>query len=671
MHNGTRVRRNDVAMKNNCPAHNKKNTRENMKQVLSLCICVMMTAITFAQNIEKQAPQGFDSLRTDIPHGKIDTITYASATVGTNRRAIIYTPPGFSKKNKYSVLYLLHGIGGDEKEWLNGGKPQVILDNLNAQNKLEPMIVVMPNGRAMKDDRAGGNVFDSARVQAFATFEKDLLNDLIPFIEKKYPVYTDREHRAVAGLSMGGGQSLNFGLGNLDKFAWIGAFSAAPNTKLPQQLVPDAAKAKQQLKLLWISCGDADGLISFSKRTHDYLMVHDVPHIYYIEPGVHDFKVWKNGLYMFSQFLFKPVDVSTFSKYTVLGTPAATNIRNAKYPQILPDSRVVFRVKAPDAQKVQIDLAKKYDLQKDTGGYWIGTTDSVSEGFHYYSLLIDGVAVADPSSEAFYGMGRMASGIEIPFKGQDYYAMKEVPHGDIRIKNYYSVVTNSWRLLYIYTPPGYDENTNEKYPVLYILHGGGEDERGWATQGKTDLILDNLIAAHKAKPMLIVMPDANLGAGGLSSNGIESSLKMFEAEMKRSIIPFVEKNYRTLNDANNRALAGLSLGGLHTLYTGINNTDMFSYLGIFSSGWILPMLNNTANAQYDFMKKNEATISNNLKQFWIAMGGQEDIAYKNCQIMLGKLDELGIKHTYYEYPGGHTWPVWRNNLYTFAPLLFK
>ena len=163
-----------------------------------LLVCIYQG---YSQNILMQAPPGFDSLRTEIQHGKIDTISYESKTVGTNRRAIIYTPPGFSKKNKYPVLYLLHGIGGDEKEWLNGGKPQVILDNLYAENKIEPMIVVMPNGRAMKDDRAGGNVFDSAKVAAFATFEKDLLNDLIPFIEKKYPVLTDREHRAIVGLS--------------------------------------------------------------------------------------------------------------------------------------------------------------------------------------------------------------------------------------------------------------------------------------------------------------------------------------------------------------------------------------------------------------------------------------------------------------------------------------
>ncbi|MBK5272617.1 MAG: esterase family protein, partial [Bacteroidia bacterium] len=197
------------------------------------------------------------------------------------------------------------------------------------------------------------------------------------------------------------------------------------------------------------------------------------------------------------------------------------------------------------------------------------------------------------------------------------------------------------------------------------------DQRGWATQGKTDLIIDNLIAEKKAKPMLVVMPDANLGSGGFSSDGIENSLKMFERELKQAVIPFVEKSYRTLNDAGSRALAGLSLGGLHTLFTGINNTDMFSYLGVFSSGWILPMLSKTADTQYENMRSNTDMINNNLKAFWIAIGGKEDIAYSNCQVILGKLDELKIKHTYTEYPGGHTWPVWRNNLFNFAQILFK
>jgi enterochelin esterase-like enzyme len=292
------------------------NQRIKMKKLFCVLTCfAALGAIGYSQDIVKQAPAGFDSVRADILHGKIDTITYTSTTVGTTRRAVVYTPPGYSPKKKYPVFYLLHGIGGDEKEWLNGGRPQVILDNLFAAKRVEPMLVVMPNGRAMKDDRAVGNVFDSAKVQAFATFEKDLLNDLIPYIEKNFPVYTDREHRAIAGLSMGGGQALNFGLGNLDRFAWVGGFSSAPNTKGPEELVPDPEAAKRKVKLLWISCGDKDGLLRFSERTHTYLSQNGVPHIYYIEPGVHDFKVWKNGLYMFSQLIFKPVDTATFSRY--------------------------------------------------------------------------------------------------------------------------------------------------------------------------------------------------------------------------------------------------------------------------------------------------------------------------------------------------------------------
>ncbi len=617
------------------------------------------------------ASRGFDSVRQAISHGRIDSAMYKSASVGTNRRVLIYTPPGFSKTKKYPVLYLLHGIGGDEKEWLTGGGPQIILDNLYADGKVKPMIVVMPNGRAMKDDRPVGNIFDSAKVQAFAFFEKDLLNDLIPFIEKHYPVYRDKDHRAIAGLSMGGGQSLNFGLGNIDKFAWIGAFSAAPNTKPPEQLIPDVHKVRSGIKLIWISCGASDGLMSFSFRTHDFLLRNNIPHIYFTEPGVHDFKVWKNGLYMFSQLLFKPVDTATFSGYPVVGAPATTNIRSAEYPQVFPDHRVSFRLKAPAAASVQVDLGKKYEMLRDSSGFWNVTTDSIGEGFHYYSIIIDGVAVCDPSSESFYGMGRMASGIEIPFSGGGYYALKNVPHGSVRMENYYSPVTNSWRQIYIYTPPGYNSDSAKKFPVLYLLHGGGEDERGWAMQGKANLILDNLIADGKATPMIIAMPDANVGEGGFSSAGLEKSLKILEKEMKEVIVPYVEKNFRASPQSDRRALAGLSLGGLHTLYTGIYNTDMFSYLGVFSSGWILPMMEKTAGAQYAFLKDNAGKINRNIKTFWISEGGQEDIAFKNGKLMLENLGQLKINYQYYEYPGGHTWPVWRNDLYTFSQLLFR
>jgi enterochelin esterase-like enzyme len=249
------------------------------------------------------APAGFDQKRDGVAHGKLELVEYDSKSVGNERKMFIYTPPGYSAANKYPVLYLLHGIGGDETEWPKNGAPEVILDNLLADGKLVPMIVVMPNGRAQSNDRAEGDVFASA--PAFGKFDQDLLKDIIPFVEAKYSVKTDRESRALAGLSMGGGQSLNFGLGNLDTFAWVGGFSSAPNTKPPEQLVPNPQEATRNLKLLWLSCGDQDGLINISQRVHLYLKEKNVTHIWHVESGKHDFNVWKNDLYLLSQRLFR------------------------------------------------------------------------------------------------------------------------------------------------------------------------------------------------------------------------------------------------------------------------------------------------------------------------------------------------------------------------------
>ena len=274
-----------------------------MKKMICTMLCVFSASLV--AQAQQTAPQGFDVERKLTSTGKIDSLVYPSKTVGVKRKALIYTPPGYSAAKKYPVLYLLHGIGGDEREWFRHGSPQVIFDNLYAEGKMEPMLVIMPNGRAMEDDRAGGNVMAPDRVAAFSTFEKDLLDDLIPFVEKQFSVIKDREHRAIFGLSMGGGQALNFGLGHIDTFAWVGGFSSAPNTKMPQELLPVPKEAKDKLKLLWISCGDQDGLLNISRRTHEYLSEHGVPHIYYLESGGHDFNVWRNDLYNVSQLLFK------------------------------------------------------------------------------------------------------------------------------------------------------------------------------------------------------------------------------------------------------------------------------------------------------------------------------------------------------------------------------
>jgi enterochelin esterase-like enzyme len=250
-----------------------------------------------------EPPAGFDAKRDGIPHGRLEMVTYDSKSVGTTRKMQVYTPPGYSKDKKYPVLYLLHGIGGDETEWQRFASPDVLLDNLIADGKAAPMIVVMPNGRAQANDRAEGDVFRSA--PAFAAFEADLLKDVIPTIESRYSVHADREHRALAGLSMGGGQSLNFGLAHLDTFAWVGGFSSAPNTKPAKDLVPDPAAAKSKLKLLFLSCGKKDGLMRVSQGVHAYLKENEVPHVWHVDDNAHDPPHWKNTLYHFVQRIFR------------------------------------------------------------------------------------------------------------------------------------------------------------------------------------------------------------------------------------------------------------------------------------------------------------------------------------------------------------------------------
>ena len=251
-----------------------------------------------------EAPEGFDAEREGIERGTVELVEYKSTTVGTVRKCNVYLPPKYDASKKYPVLYLLHGIGGDEFEWLNGGAPDKIMDNLYADGKAAEMIVVMPNGRAQENDRAEGNVY--AGSAAFANFEYDLINDLIPFIEDKYSVIADKAHRALAGLSMGGGQSLNFGLGHMDVFAFVGGFSSAPNTMPAAALIPDVAKTKAENALLWMVCGSEDGLMYNSANLKAFCEENDVPCTLIKYPGEgHNFVVWKYGLYNFAQLIFK------------------------------------------------------------------------------------------------------------------------------------------------------------------------------------------------------------------------------------------------------------------------------------------------------------------------------------------------------------------------------
>ena len=253
------------------------------------------------------APSGFDASRAGGMQGRVEVFEYDSTVTGARRKAVVYLPPGYSSERKYPVLYLLHGIGGNEREWSGHVHADVIVDNLVADGKAAEMIVVMPNGRALADDRTPppDKTFSPQNAEGFAKFERDLLDCLIPAIQAKYSASTNREQRALAGLSMGGGQTLNFGLRHLDTFAWLGGFSSAPNTKPPAELVPDPAIARERLKLLYLSCGNKDGLINVSQRLHVYLKEKDVPHVWNVDDHGHDRETWASNLYHFAQRIFK------------------------------------------------------------------------------------------------------------------------------------------------------------------------------------------------------------------------------------------------------------------------------------------------------------------------------------------------------------------------------
>ena len=645
-------------------------------------------------------PDGFDIRREGIDHGKLETVEYDSTTVGLKRKAQVYTPPGYSKSQKYPVLYLLHGIGGDENEWARGGSPDVILDNLYAEKKAVPMIIVLPNGRAAKDVTARDPI--PKQSPAFAAFEKDLLIDLIPFIEKTYSVKTDRESRALAGLSMGGGQALNFGLNNLDTFAWVGGFSSAPNTKPPGDLIKDPVEAAKKLRLLYIICGDQDGLSRISQGVHDMLDEKKVPHIYQVVPGGrHDFKVWKSGLYHFSQLLFReheqggektdqsPPEKTAPDTSGDESKPASTNVNNSAYPRIHSDLRITLQLKAPEAKKVQVvgnfGLGKggPWEMQRGDGGIWTVTTPPVIAGFHYYTLSVDGLVINDPASDIFFGTGKPTSGIEIPENGVDFYHVKDVPHGEVRARWYKSNVTGQVRHCMIYTPPDYDADSNNRYPVLYLQHGAGEDETGWSKQGHVNFILDNLIAAGKAKPMIVVMDNGSVGgaaansqsgaaatpasqpaatppaSGGRRGRGFGDFANTFGKILIEETVPMIDANYRTLADQPHRAMAGLSMGGMQTRQITLANLDKFSHIGIFSGGSIAPT---------DIT--GLATFKQKVRIVFVSYGSRENGATGKANAEA--LQQAGIKSIFYESPNtAHEWQTWRRSLYQFAPLLFQ
>lgn len=353
--------------------------------------------------------------------------------------------------------------------------------------------------------------------------------------------------------------------------------------------------------------------------------------------------------------------------------PSSVNQPGKQYPQVNSEGRVRVSIPAPEAHKVQLDIGGvKYDLRKDEKGVWTGESAPQVEGFHYYQLNVDGASVPDPGSLYFYGASRWGSAIEIPAPDQDIYAIKDVPHGLVSQKTYFSKVTNSWRRCFVYTPAEYDKNTTKRYPVLYLQHGSGEDETGWPTQGKANFILDNLIAAGKAVPMIIVMDNGY--AVKASQAAPSRGAFPFEDVLIGEIIPMIDASFRTLPDRDHRAMAGLSMGANQTITITMNNLDKFSYIAGFSGTSNYPRTDVIDPATFmggKFM--DGAALNKKIKLLWLGLGTEEPAPFPgSVKAFRNMLEKQGVKYTYYESKGtAHEWLTWRRDLHQFASLIFK
>jgi enterochelin esterase-like enzyme len=374
--------------------------------------------------------------------------------------------------------------------------------------------------------------------------------------------------------------------------------------------------------------------------------------------------------------------------------PSSLNQSGKPYPAVNSEGRARFRITAAQAQSVRVGLGGRggTPLTKSADGTWTGTTPPLDEGFHYYSITIDGAEIPDPNTLYFYGASRWGSGIEIPAKDQDFYAVKNVPHGQLRQNLYFSTITNATRRCFVYTPPDYEKETAKKYPVLYLQHGSGEDETGWGVQGHANMILDNLIADKRAVPMIIVMENgyanrvpagdaasAGGAAGGRGTTGRGGApggggMSAFEDVLIKEVIPMIDANYRTLSDREHRAMAGLSMGANQTIQITMNNLDKFAYIAGFSGTSNYPSTAEIDPATFMNGKfKDGAAINKQIKLFWLGLGTKEPSPFPgSVGAFKTMLDKVGVKYVYYESPGtAHEWLTWRRDLYQFAPLLFR
>lgn len=632
----------------------------------------------------------------DVPHGEVQIRKYGSSVNSHLKSCYVYLPPSYGKdaEKTYPVLYVQHGVGENETGWIWSGKLNFIMDNLIAENKCKEMIVVMCSGYSFEPD--------TDPVFYPGDFDRELTSDCIPYIERNFAVKKGRKNRAMAGLSLGSVQACLTVLKHQDMFSYLGVFSGLGDDSL------DIIKENKSLpmELIFLSCGKGEeGLKAKQEEYKKTLDSSSVPCVHKSYEGYHEWHVWRESLRDFAIKIFNapeeqstepvfnttqvktpkeqldaqtingnimffdPIYKKVLFAFDEKGRPAGRYAETPMGVEILSEGKARFNLLAPGAEKVEVDIygTGHFPLEKSQGkegeeGYWSVTVSGIAPGFHYHEYYINGTLTINPAAPVGYGCFRAINYLEMPEPDFDEYFMKDVPHGAIRMNYYRSNITGRIKLCYVYTPPGYDEAREKRYPVLYLQHGGGENENGWIWQGKLANIADNLLAQGKMKEMIIVM---NAGYAFPQEGECHPAMSSFLKELPNGCVPFIDKTYRTLPDRDFRAMAGLSMGCMQTQRIVFYNPDMFAWAGLFSGGLVVK----DDEVDYSDILLNKEAFLKRFKMLFSACG-RGDYFYEETIKSKDEIMAHQVPLEFFEAEGYHDWTFWRLCLSEFLKKLF-
>ena len=649
--------------------------------------------------VDVRGTEPMDHDLTSVPHGKVDYVNYYSETLGLYGNAIIYTPPAYDKQTdrKYPVFYLISGTTDTEEVYFKVGKMNLILDNLIAQGKAKEMIIVLPYGNPSEYYAPG--TFDFRKGDIFS---KDLLNDLMPYVEANYRTLNDRENRAIGGFSRGGNQGLSFGLHHLDKFSYLCSYSSFTDMNIPD-VYDKARKTNKQINLFWLGCGTDDFLYGNAKEYMEFLDSKGIRNIQYFTDDKMG-HTWMNARHFLSQtfpLLFdKEASAAAMAETESAKREPVEKVSGPAAPEAKPDQQrltpevmaklfpqgvvspdyhqdgsVTFRLRAPEAENVELECQMfegTKAMSKDDKGIWSITVTPKQPDIYPYAFVVDGTKIADPENvHIFPNEGFKYSLADVKGPEPEWQDLQNVPHGKVSYTYYTSHAVGFDRPVVIYTPSGYDPASDEKYPVLYLIHGMSDTYETWFKVGKVNNILDNLIAAGLAKKMIVVMPYANpypeMIRRGQARIYNPMDTELINKEFIESVVPFIEENYNVLTDADNRAIAGFSLGGRQALACGLGNPDRFHYVCAFAPAIFGPEISgNFRNGTYA-----EADVLNdNLKLLWLSCG-TSDFLYNSSLELEKNLKKYDIRYTTMYPEGGHTWMNCRDYITEVLKLLFQ